>query len=301
MISTDEETIDQQQDSAVGSPGSGRWLVTSVLILLAVLTLGFLANLVMVSQVQHARDQEVLYSQFRYDLANAIAPVGQTDVEGAILPFGAPVAILLIPDLDLQEVVVNGTTSAVLQMGPGLKRDTVLPGQAGTSVIFGRQASFGGPFGGLRDLEPGMRIQAITGQGEHEYTVTDIRRAGDPIPPGLQPGQGRLTLVTGDGPAYMPSDVLRIDAVLMTDAQPSPTRVLGPASITAEELPMAGDPQGVVPFILWAQLLLAAVIGAIWLVMRWGKWQAWLVALPLVAFTGVMAATSGSQLLPNLL
>ncbi|MEY3734722.1 MAG: hypothetical protein RL347_2081 [Actinomycetota bacterium] len=277
------------------------FLVASVLIIFSVLTLGFLANLLIVSQLVHARDQEVLYSDFRSELANAIAPVGQTDVNGALLRPGAPVAILEIPDIGLKEVVVEGTTSTVTQSGPGHKRDTVLPGQPGTSVIFGRQAAFGGPFGQLEILQPGMVITATTGQGPAEYRVVDVRRPGDPLPPVLEPGQGRLTLVTAMGPRFMPTDLLRVDAELVTPAQPAPPRVITAASMDPAEQAMAGDPAGLVPLLLWLQLLLVVAVATVWLVVRWGKWQAWLVAAPLVFFAGIMASMSALRLLPNLL
>ena len=280
---------------------AGRMITVSALLLLAATCMGFLATLVVVSQIQHARNQEIVYSDYRFDLANAIATVGQTTVEGQILPMGAPVAVLLIPEIGVQEVVLNGTTSSVMQSGPALRRDTVLPGQAGTSVIYGRQASYGGPFGDLGRLQPGSVIRAITGQGEHEYSVIAVRRAGDPLPPAREPGQGRLTLVTADGPRYMPTDVLRVDAVLLTDPQPAPRMLLGPVSLSASEQPMAGDPEGLVPLVLWGQLLVIAIVGGVWLVMRWGRWQAWLVAAPLIAFAGINAATAGIQLLPNLI
>ena len=277
------------------------FLVSSVLLALGVICIGFLANLVIVSQLVHARDQEVLYSDFRSELANAIAPVGQTDVNGALLTPGAAIAVLEIPDLGMKEVVVEGTTSTVLQSGPGHKRDTALPGQPGVSVIYGRQAAFGGPFGQLEILQPGMRILATTGQGTAEYEVADVRRPGDPVPAVLEPGQGRLTLVTAMGPRFMPTDILRVDANLITDPQPAPQRVLTPAAMDPAEQAMAGDPAGLVPLLLWLQLLLVIVIGALWLVLRWGTWQAWLVAAPALLFVGIMASMSATRLLPNLI
>jgi LPXTG-site transpeptidase (sortase) family protein len=227
--------------------------------------------------------------------------VGQTDVNGALLRPGAPVAILEIPDLGMKEVVVEGTTSTVTQSGPGHKRDTVLPGQAGTSVIYGRQAAFGGPFGQFDVLQPGMTILATTGQGVAEYAVIGVRRPGDPVPPALEPGQGRLTLVTAYGPRFMPTDLLRVDAQLVTPAQPSGPRVLSAASLDPAEQAMAGDPAGLVPLLLWLQLLLVVAVATVWLVIRWGRWQAWLVAAPIVFFAGVMASMSALRLLPNLL
>ena len=280
---------------------SPMFLAASALLTLAILCLGFLANLLIVSQLVHARDQEVLYSDFRSELANAIAPVGQTDVNGALLRPGAPVAILEIPDLGMKEVVVEGTTSSVTQSGPGHKRDTVLPGQPGTSVIYGRQAAFGAPFGQLEILQPGMTIVATTGQGPAEYRVIGVRRPGDPLPPILEAGQVRLTLVTAMGPSFMPTDLMLVDAELVTTAQPAPPRVLTAASLDPAEQAMAGDPAGLVPLLLWLQLLLIVAVATVWLVIRWGKWQAWLVAAPIVFFAGIMASMSALRLLPNLL
>lgn len=294
------DSADTQEPHRPPLSGS-RMITVSALFLLAAISLGFVATLVGVSQVQHARDQEVVYSTYRYDLANAIATVGQTNVEGQILPMGAPVAVLLIPEIGVQEVVLNGTTSAVMQSGPALRRDTVLPGQPGNSVIYGRQASYGGPFGDLSRLQPGSVVRAITGQGEHEYSVISVRRAGDPLPPPREPGQGRLTLVTADGPRYLPTDVLRVDAVLLTDPVPAPQMIVGPVSLSPSEQPMAADPDGLVPMILWGQLLVVGVVGAVWLGMRWGRWQAWIIAGPVIAFAGINAATAGIQLLPNLM
>ena len=289
------------KDPAPRFMDSPMFLVASVLLILSCLCLGFLANLLVVSQLIHARDQEVLYSDFRSELANAIAPVGQTDINGALLQPGAAIAILEIPDIGLQEVVVEGTTSTVTQSGPGHKRDTVLPGQAGTSVIYGRQAAFGGPFGQLEILQPGMTIVATTGQGVAEYRVIGVRRPGEPIPALLQSGEGRLTLVTAMGPRFMPTDLLRVDAELVSQVQPSPPRVITPASMDPAEQAMAGDPEGLVPLLLWLQVLLAVAVATVWLVLRWGKWQAWLVAAPIFFFAGVMASMSAIRLLPNLL
>lgn len=300
-----EETT--EATAGEGSPPVRRFLdtpaflVSSVLLALGIMCIGFLANLVIVSQLVHARDQEVLYSNFRSELANAIAPVGQTDINGALLTPGSAIAILEIPDLGMKEVVVEGTTSTVLQSGPGHKRDTALPGQPGVSVIYGRQAAFGGPFGQLEILQPGMRILATTGQGTAEYEVADVRRPGDPVPAVLEAGQGRLTLVTAMGPRFMPTDILRVDANLVTDPQPVPPRVLTPAAMDPAEQAMAGDPAGLVPLLLWLQLLLVIVVGALWLLLRWGKWQAWLVAAPTLLFVGIMASMSATQLLPNLM
>lgn len=298
---TDQPGIASADDPKADVTASTQFLVVGVLLALGILCVGFLASLVVVSQLIHARDQEVLYSDFRSELANAIAPVGQTDINGALLAPGAAIAVLEIPDLGMREVVVEGTTSTVMESGPGHKRDTVLPGQAGVSVIYGRQAAFGGPFGQLEILQPGMKIVVTTGQGPAEYEVVTVRRPGDPVPAPVAAGEGRLTLVTAMGPRFMPTDILRVDAALLTDPQPTAPRVLTAAAMDPAEQAMAGDPAGLVPLLLWLQLLLVVVVLMIWLAIRWGKWQAWLVSLPVILFVGVSASMSAIRLLPNLM
>src|SRR4051812_48410371 len=107
--------------------------------LLGVLTLAFVGYLVYLSPLQHDRDQATMFADFKYSLAQGTAPVGPAKP-------GIAVGYLKIPRLNLQEVVVEGTTSAQLTHGPGHRRDTPLPGQPGISVIYGRAGTFGAPF-----------------------------------------------------------------------------------------------------------------------------------------------------------
>ena len=55
---------------------------------------------------------------------------------------------------------------ATLLAGPGHLRKTVLPGQVGTSVVYGRAATYGGPFGELDQLRVGDEIKVVMAQGE---------------------------------------------------------------------------------------------------------------------------------------
>ncbi len=263
--------------------------------------LGFVASLLLVSPVRHARDQEVLWSQLRSDLANAVAPVGGPGLDGTLASPGTPIALLEIPSIGVREVVAEGTTSTTLMSGPGHRRDTVFPGQAGTSVIFGRQSAYGGPFGRVRELLPGDVVTVTTGQGIGTYKVTDVRRGGEPLPPALTSGQGRLTLVTADGSPYIPDQVLRVDASLTSVAQPTPARVIGAAAMEPAEAPMAGDSTAWIPLVLWGQLLLIVTLVFTWAVLRWGRWQAWIVGVPVIAFLGLAVADQVVALLPNLM
>lgn len=287
-----------------GGAGAGPRLVQQVAgtasTLIAIMLLVFVAEMVLVGPVRHAREQNVLYGEFRQQLADAVAPTGQADVDGTLLELGAPVAVLAIPAIGVREVVAEGTTAGVLRYGPGHRRDTPLPGQAGTSVIYGRQATYGGPFGDLAKLEKGDEIAVTTGQGSHLYEVTGVRRPGDELSI-ADPNAGRLTLVTGDGTPYLADDALRVDALLKTPVQPAGPRTLAAGSLPDSEGVMSGDTGALLPLLLWSQLLLVVAGLLVWVRSVWGRWQSWIVCLPVAGFIGFQVAGLLAQLLPNLL
>jgi len=275
-------------------------LAATALTILAALLLGFVGYLLLLSPIAHARAQSLGYAELRDELANGVAPLGQTR-DGALLPLGSPVALLELPGTGVREVVREGTTASVLAEGPGHRRDSVLPGQPGTTVIFGRRAAYGGPFGRITELTRGRVIVLTTGQGRHDYRVTGVRRAGDPVPVAAAAGTGRLTLVTATGPPFLPTGTVRVEAELTSPVQPVAPRVLTGASTSRAEKPMQGDPAALVPLLLWTQGLLVVCCGFVWARTRWGPRQSWLVGVPLLTGVGVAVATYAARLLPNLM
>lgn len=270
-------------------------VLTWVLVTLAGLALWVVLFAVAFSGLQEAHAQHSLYARFRYELANGIAPTGATQI-----PRGAPVALLDSGAAGLHNVVVvEGTTSSDLRSGPGHVPGAALPGQAGYSAVLGRSTSFGAPFGRIGSLRPGDTITATTAQGVFTYVVQDVRRAGDPFPPALASGAGRLTLATSDGPGwrsgFAPGGAVFVDARLQGNAQPAASTS---APSSADGL-LKNDTSGLYPMILWLQLLVVAAIGIVWAGTRWGRWQAWLVGTP-IALAALWGATSEMWLLlPN--
>ena len=281
-----------------------RPIAASSLTLLAVALLAFLLDVPVLSAVQHSGAQPVAYADFRIDLAAATAPTGQVDSNGKPLALGTPVATVSAPTLGLvREVVFEGTTSAVLEQGPGHLRSSVLPGQPGVSVLYGRAWAYGGPFRDLEELAAGDALTLVTGQGTHTYTVTGLRRPGETAPalPDVAKGEGRLTLVTASGGAFMPSNVVYVDAKLTsTPVAPGP-RVLGRASLLAAENPLAGDASSWPILLLLLQALALAAVALAWAMKRFGLAQAWLVGVPVVALFTLLASREATRLLPNLL
>jgi sortase A len=275
-------------------------LVRAALVSALILSLTVLIQLTVVSRLQHSAAQDRAFDRFRADLAKGTAPIGPTDSEGRELRAGTPVAYLEIPAIGVKEVIGESTSPSVLFSGPGHRRDSPLPGQAGTSIVYGRRAAFGGPFARIRELNKGDVITVTTGQGEFTFKVRGVRRAGDPVPERLEPGMGRLLLATADGLPFLPDGVVRVDADLDGEAVGGPARLIGVSELPAEEQIMGDDARTLWALALWLQALLAVALGAVWAWHRWGRAQAWVVFLPPLLLVGLLASDEAARLLPNL-
>ncbi|MGW3917017.1 sortase [Streptomyces sp. NPDC005070] len=277
-----------------------RHLARGGLLTLAALLLGLTAQLLFLSGFQERAAQHAAYDSLRAQLALGTAPVAQTDEQGALIAPGTPVAIVDIPALRVRQVVLEGTDSGVMKDGPGHRRDTPMPGQAGTSVLMGRAAAYGGSFGHLGDLADGDTFTVTTGQGKATYRVFGLRRAGDPAPAPLDAGKGRMVLLTATGADFMPGGVLRVDAELVSAPAQTPAAVIRSGTLPEAEQPLA-RPGGVPwPLVMWLQALVVAAVAAVWAWHRWGRHQTWIVFAPVVAVLGLQVATRATELLPNL-
>ncbi|MEZ0113813.1 sortase A [Catenulispora sp. EB89] len=269
----------------------------------AICTLGvalstFVAEVAVFGRFEHRHDQQVEYAAFRAELAAGTAPIGARDYRDVLLGPGAPVALLSIPSIRVDEVVAEGTSAAVLESGPGLLRGTVLPGQVGTSMILARAFGYGGPFHYLDQVQPGDRVEVTTGQGVAEYRVSDTRHGGDPEPARLHGQLGRLTLITASGAAYTPDDALYVDADLISQVQPTPLGAV--PRFAGDEAPMAQDRYARLDVAGWTAVLVAATVLAFWAGPRWGRSKTWLVAVPVLLVVGLTLADRIALLLPNL-
>lgn len=273
-------------------------LIAGVLNILGAVLFGFVAQFTILGTLEHNRDQGVAYDDLRLAMAEGTAPVGP--LEGKPLERGAPVARLTIREIGLKEVVLEGTTSHVLRSGVGHRRDTVLPGQIGTSVLMGRRMAFGGPFSEIGTMAEDSEIKVVTGQGEAIFKVVGVRRAGDPQPQPLPAGGARLTMITTDGSRFAPKDVLRVDADLVGKAfDPAPPAFTA-VTLPENERVLEGQPGALGAVTGWGFLLTCAALGVTVLRLRWGRWQAWLVAVPVLAFLGLETGAAVACLLPNL-
>jgi sortase A len=259
-------------------------------LLLALVTLGFVGYLYGLSGVQEARSQTILYTRLQAQLAQIggiVAPLGPT-------ASGSPIAVLNIPSIGIHNmVVVEGTTSENLMLGPGHLRDTPYPGQEGVSEIFGRRATYGAPFARLAELRPGDFIETITGQGKSTYTVEAVGNSKVRI---VDQAPNQLLLFTASSPV-VPSYYVEVDAHLVSAPKPSPGVV---HEINAPEVVLAGDAGALVLTWTWAlALILVSALGT-FAIIRWSPWAAYLVIVPIALAVLWNLYQNLAALLPNL-
>ena len=248
--------------------------------------------------VQEHRSQHELAATLRARVATGTVPVGGR------IPTGAPIASLRAPSIGIsKQVIVEGTGSSTLELGPGHRRDTPLPGQPGVSVVMGRSVLFGAPFAHVARLRRDMELTVVTGQGTFRYRVEGSRRAGDPLPAALGPGESRLTIVTSEGANGLLGGWARhtvyVDARLVGKGQSVdqvPVR-----SIRQSETAMAGDQRALLPLAAWLLVTMLAIAAAAWSHVHWGLRQTLLVAVPVLVACAWVVTQTAARLLPNIL
>lgn len=284
--------------AAPAVPTVSRSIATWVTGAVAALATWIVLFAVVISRFQFAHAQHDLYGKFREQVAAETAPVG-----GVIAP-GSPVSVFDIPTIGVRNlVVVEGTASGDLESGPGHLRNTPLPGQAGLSAIYGRAGLYGAPLGRIASLEQGDLLRVTTGQGQFEYEVERVRRAGNTYVPDLPSSGSRITFVTSDGSGWRsgwaPAGAVYVDAALV--GKPVAGAPGRPASVPRAEKAMHGDPDALYAVVLWLGLLVLVLLATVWGFSVWGTWNTWLAGTPVVLAVLWGCTESASRLLPNLM
>lgn len=241
---------------------------------------------------------------------------------------GAPVAVLEIGRMQLQQVVVEGVTPSQTQAGPGHVPGTAGPGQPGNSVIVGRRGAFGGTFGQIAELQHGDKILVTTTQGQSVYLVDSVRdqtvtdepaatdapavasSSGGEAPPPADPAtadhlgadtlfgptpQDRLTLVTSASASPLNASSATVVRATLQGAPFAPTPQGGR---TTSQTGLAGDASAWPSVVLALLALVAAGVGAALLYRRSSPRVAYLLTTGPLLLAVVLFAESGSRLLP---
>ena len=103
-----------------------------------------------------------------------------------------PVAELIVPELDIAQIVLAGDSGATLAFGPGHSFASALPDEHGTVMISGHRDTH---FRFLQVLKKGTRLILKTKSGIHYYTVTKTQIV-DSRSFAVDTGSDELVLVT---------------------------------------------------------------------------------------------------------
>jgi sortase A len=100
------------------------------------------------------------------------APSIQQQYLTRTIPVGHALTRLQIPRLDVDTIVVQGTTLAALRAGSGHYPHTPLPCEPGNVAIAGHRTTYSHPFAQINTLKPGDVIILSTPLGTCEYKVS---------------------------------------------------------------------------------------------------------------------------------
>ena len=137
------------------------------------------------------------------------APIAQAPITRAkpkIHHAALPPTRIVIPEINLDAVVVQGLDEGALQRGPGHEPSSALPGQPGNCVLAAHSNIFGAWFGNLDQLWAGSSIELQTPRHTYTYTVLTSMQISQTDVSVLSPvtdGSTRLTLITCTKPASM--------------------------------------------------------------------------------------------------
>jgi sortase A len=211
----------------------------------AVLTLALAASLaVLLFVVYEAYLTDIVADHKQDQIADDLRDDWALPVPGREQPdFGEGFAFLHIPELgpDWNRAVVEGTTDAALEAGPGHYVDSAMPGEIGNFSVAGHRVGDGAPFNALDELDVGDPILVETVDSWFTYRVTSNEIVSPeesavirPVPGGAlsdQPTQAYLTLTTCH-PEFSAAQRLIVHA-LLEQAVSKADEPRGPALLAA--------------------------------------------------------------------
>jgi sortase A len=159
--------------------------LVGILCLVAALGLGvYYGWLLWGTGIGTSHAQSRLRTQLTEEIARPPVPADPVGAGGGSTPpdqhivvappkLGAPMALIRIPRIHLDMVVVNGATTETLRLGPGHYVGTAYPWEdRGAVAIAGHRTTYLHPFWSLDALRRGDLIRLVTAHGTFDYRVT---------------------------------------------------------------------------------------------------------------------------------
>ena len=265
--------------------------VGRIFVTVGILVLLFVAYQLWGTGIYTAREQNRLQDEFNALLADApvtttttTSPEASTSTTTTLppsthIPFvvrdGEPVARIIIPRINVNQIVIEGTDRDDLRKGPGHYAESPFPGQEGNAAIAGHRTTYGAPFGNLDQLEDKDMIIVDTAQGRFTYRVYEPVLVVEPTNlTVLQPDPNRdatLTLTTCN-PKYSAAQRLVVKAELQEEPLPAPEVNRKPR---LTEAALSGESGSKTPTLVSG--VIAAIVGLLWWLLfhRHPRWTSW--------------------------
>ena len=282
---------------------------TGVLILL------FVAYQLWGTGIQTAQAQDDLKQDFTTILDNSAStttlPTGAPSPPPArpIEPTvpGDPMALIVIPKIGVDNIVVEGVSLSNLKKGPGHYPDSPVPGQKGNAAIAGHRTTYGAPFNRLDELTPGDEILVTTVQGRFRYIVSDEDGDGNGnqivLPSQVEVlqdfGDNRLTL-TACHPKYSARQrIVVVGKLAPEETALAPRPDLGSPTPPPTLDSIDGEKASALPAVLLGLLALDIWLVAWILARHWRPWLAYGIGLPFFLVALFFFFEQFSRLLPS--
>ncbi|MGI8632810.1 MAG: class E sortase [Solirubrobacterales bacterium] len=123
-------------------------------------------------QSQNAADDELdaIFAEFKTDKAPTRAQARRAaDRFEKSARTGRAIGKIRIPEIGVEQVIVEGTGLKTLKRGPGRYPDTSFPGQPGTIGIAGHRTTYGAPFRNIDKLGERNRVLVDMPYGTFVY------------------------------------------------------------------------------------------------------------------------------------
>jgi sortase A len=270
-------------------------IVGRVLIGFGVLLLLFTAYQIWGTSVQESRTQSGLRTQLQQETnshvtRNALAQASALDR----LPTGPPVAApsttppaegdpigdIRIPVIGLNQVVVEGTSTADLRKGPGHYSGTPMPGQAGNAAVAGHRTTYGHPFYNLDWVKVGDPIVLSTLRGIFVYDATKSFVVSPSDTAVVDDVLGDQLTLTTCNPRFSATTRLVVQATLAhSQLFPNSGLPVSPGRLHAvpKSQSLAGDSDiGLSDTVLWGFVTALVVAGIFYAASRYRR-QRWLI------------------------
>lgn len=186
---------------------------------------------------------------------------------GTVPTEGQPVGVIRIPKIGVNKVVVEGTATADLHLGPGHYPGTPLPGQPGNAAIAGHRTTYGAPFYNLNELVPGDPIFVTTTQGLFLYCVTHVLVVSPSDLAVVAPSPAPELTLTTCNPRFSASQRLVVQASLHTPPATIPDHPTQSRPPRSSSSSLAGEQGSWTGALGWGLTCLAVGIG-LWALAR---------------------------------